>query len=181
MKIGNKKTSKFFHYAIKKNNVVGFEKLRIDYGDSDILVKNRKSYQINAELALDKENFLLSLKINDDFHIQTKNEVLALIRNLNDRFSKSNKESFYIDYEIPAVMNTNKFRKIYATTYIYINALSLLTSILHIDKKNLKELLKDHYNKSSVSRIKRKFYYEEAIYRINLLKKYFEMFTERSF
>ena len=79
------------------------------------------------------------IKVIDYYRVRSKKQIMALIHNLNQRFSENGDQLFYRDFTIPEEKQ-EKFRKIYAMTYAYFNGFELLKYLLRSDTLKIEKL-----------------------------------------
>ena len=81
--------------------------MAIDYGKTEILTRNRKKLEVATESDLDKEgSTIFAIRVTDYYRVREYREVMALINDLNRRYSESPELDFYRDYYIPKKKKT---------------------------------------------------------------------------
>lgn len=139
------KTSKFIRVRQRKMKNTGIEKLTIDYGQSDILVKSRKRTEITSEIDLiNPKKYLIIIRTEDFYRKRTLRHLKLLIQDLNRRYSINTKKLFYREYFLPPKKEVHNYRKIYALTRIYMDGNKLLKKIKRATLFEIQELLDKH-------------------------------------
>lgn len=114
-----------------KRALAGIEQLLINSENHNILVRNGTSKKLTLELdRANPRNFVLMLDVFDYHHTLKQAGVLALIDELNRRYSRAPDAPFFRK-DIPEVANA--YKKIYANTRIYVNGPSVLALVEELD------------------------------------------------
>ncbi|MFK7873619.1 MAG: hypothetical protein AB8C84_10735 [Oligoflexales bacterium] len=144
----------FYFSETEQSHSSGAEKLRIDFGQSDVLVENRKKTRLTTEVSLSEKKSLHIVRIEDFYRTRTRKKIELLIADLNRRFSHSQDGDFYRDYFVPKVKKESKYRKIYAMTRIFINGEGLQDKLISMSKREIKRVMWKHfqYTRSPLSR-----------------------------
>ena len=140
--------SRFFHHRkYVKSQSLGAEEMRIDIGQSDVLVAARQRSHIITEMDRDHpKNFIIMNKIEDFFRVRTHAQVLKLIKGLNLKYSKPQSEPFYELNALPQGWDSKeqRYRKIYSLTRIYIDGKKLSNKLLTETTESINVKLRTH-------------------------------------
>jgi hypothetical protein len=145
---GDKNKKTFYRYSRFKENSVGAQNLTLDFGATEILVDNRKRMEVSAEADLtkpEKDKIVYAIRVEDFYRVRGAEKLGALFRDLNRRYSFSEKEPFYRNYIVPPGLHSKKFRKIYAYTRVHVSGKDLHRKFNKLRINELKKKLTDHF------------------------------------
>ncbi len=172
------KNEHFFFYKMNRNKSHGINQLKFDYGQSDVMLKNRKRSEVIAEVDVNnRDNFILTINIEDFYRVRKSEKLIRLINDLNRRYSFSKDRSFYDFTLFPNQEWVAKYPKVYGMTRVFVNANELLTQIKLLNKNQLKIFVDQHFNsidakeKGCFRKLKETRYRRKVIQRIKKIKR----------
>ncbi len=136
----------YFHrLTTMKNASIGIENFSLLMSNSDVLMKNRKRVRVHTEMDLDNPGkFILAIRSEDFFDIRSRQELLALISDLNRRYSKNQDTPFYS--HTPDEDNLGLFRKVYGLTRVFIDGEKFIERFTTANREEFKAALVHHFS-----------------------------------
>ncbi len=104
--------------------------------------------EVSAEADLtkpEKDKIVYAIRVEDFYRVRGAEKLGALFRDLNRRYSFSEKEPFYRNYILPPGLHSKKFRKIYAYTGVHVSGKDLHRKFNKLRINELKKKLTDHF------------------------------------
>lgn len=136
----------FFRYAKERGKTLGFNKLTIDMGQSDVLNSNRKKTMIVTEMDQDDpEKFVLAIRTEDFYRVRTHAKVKKLLADLNRRYSKDPATPIYNADSIPTKKEVKSYPKVYAMTRTFIDGKKFIKAAKEASPAKLKGWIEEHF------------------------------------
>lgn len=143
---------KFHRRAVDKRTYRGATFIKIP-SQTDLLTKRARRMRVVLEIDHKEPDHFVLMALAEHFHRKlSQEEVLNFVQKLNERFSESESSPFYRNFTLPPVDEVKEYRKLYASSRIYIKGKALLELIREKDFVEIAHEVRAHYEVGTINR-----------------------------